>query len=332
MYGFRRNAEWYILIGYHLFVIASSLLGDTIILIASIKYRAFKLHKVITVIIEHIAVCDLMVLSTLIFPSFASLIADRRIFGSFVSYLTFYTRNYFCFAGVLLVSAMTTSKVLSLKFPIRLGTKSRQYAHKICIACWVAALSYPCIFIVDLQDVYFSYRSYSFEYGFSSETWSYLRPLSSLIFGIFPTSVVITTTIYLLVIAKEIANRNRDSLKWQGIVTTVLTGAVYCISVLPHAIYNALDSNMTVENKDSSFFHTTFYKIARVFVYFNTISNFYIYSLTVSSFRQFLRSFWQPPCFGTSTSRGKNKILKTKLGFKSKNLIRSCKFKLTSKI
>ena len=65
MYGITRHAEWYLVIGFHLFVIASSLIGDSIILLASVKYRVFKLHKVITVIIEHIAICDLMVLSTL---------------------------------------------------------------------------------------------------------------------------------------------------------------------------------------------------------------------------------------------------------------------------
>ena len=291
MYGIARGAGFYTWIVYHLFVIVSSLFGDTIILIASVKYGAFKLHKWITVIIQHIAVCDLMVLVTLISPSFASLIAGKCIFGDFVGYFTYYTRAYFCLTSVLLVCAMTTSKVLLLKYPLRFGTKSRKDAHKICCACWIASLSFPCVFLlVDRQDIYFSYRSYHFEYGFSSSTWSYLRPLVSLIFGFSPTCVVIITTVYLLVIAKKVADKNRDNLKWQGIVTTVLTGAVYCISVMPHAIYNALASNITVKNDVSNFFHTTFFRITRVFLCLNTISNFYIYSLTISSFRHFLWS------------------------------------------
>ena len=317
MFGIAKNAELYTWIGYHLFVIASSLLGDTIILIASIKYRSFKLHKSITIIIQHMAVCDLMVLTTLISPTLASLVAGQWIFGDFVGYLTYFLRNYFGFAGILLICAMTASKVLLLKHPLRFGTKSRKATHKICIVCWMAALIHPCIYLVDSRDIYFSYRTYNFEYGFSSDAWSYLRPLFSLIFALPPTCFIITTTAYLLVIAKRVSNRNRDSLKWEGIVTTVLTGTVYCLSVLPYAIYNALDSNLTVENKASSFFHTTFFRIARLFLYLNTISNFYIYCLTVTSFRKFLRSklkflSWQPSHLDTTSAgsgRGKKKML-----------------------
>ena len=203
---------------------------------------------------------------------------------------------------------MTTSKVLLLKYPLRVGTKSRMDAHKICCACWIASLSFPCVFLlVDRQDIYFSYRSYHFEYGFSSDIWSYLRPLVSLIFGFSPTCIVIITTIYLLVIAKKVADRNRDNLKWQGIVITVLTGAVYCISVMPHAIYNAFASNITVNN---DVFNTKFFRISRAFLYLNTMSNFYIYSMTISSFRNFLWSkihfsSWKSSYLDTSAGRGK---------------------------
>ena len=64
LYGIYSDAVRYLWAGYFVFVLLSSLIGDTTILIASIKYRAFKLHKVVVVIIQHIAVCDLLVLST----------------------------------------------------------------------------------------------------------------------------------------------------------------------------------------------------------------------------------------------------------------------------
>lgn len=330
LYGIARDAELYTWIGYHIFVIASSLIGDTIILIASLKYRAFKLHKIITVIIEHMAVCDLMVLATLIIPSFVSLIAGKWVFGAFVGYFTYYTRAYFCLASVFFICAMTTSKVLLLKKPLYFGTKSRKDAHKICIACWIASLTFPSVFLlVDWQDIYFSYRSYHFQYLFSSNIWSYLRPLVSFIFGFLPTCIVITATVYLLVVAKKFSKRSQDKLKWQGIVTTILTGTVYCISVLPHAIYNALDSNLAVENKASSFFHTKFHRMTRIFVYFNTVSNFYIYCLTVSSFRKFLQSKiqifpWKPSYIDISINHGKiqNLYIKSSLQHKFTNKIK----------
>ena len=290
-YGFEGKTQWYIWIGYLLFVIISSLIGDSTILIASLKYQAFKLQKVIAIIIQHIALCDLMALSSDIIPNFISLIAGKWVFGNILGYLHFYTRYYFGLAGVLLICAMTTSKVLLMRYPLRFGSISRRGAHKICVGCWLLSLSFPCLFLfTDWDDAYFSYRSYLWEYGFSSSTWKYIRPAASFIFGFVPISLVVTTTIYLLVIAKKTVRQHRGSLRWQGILTAVLTGAVYCISVLPHVIYNILDSNITVENKADSFFHTTFYRITRLFFCLNTISNFYIYSLTVPSFRTFVLS------------------------------------------
>ena len=46
------DAARYTWAGYFLFVIISSLIGDTTILIASIRYKAFKLHKVTVTIIQ----------------------------------------------------------------------------------------------------------------------------------------------------------------------------------------------------------------------------------------------------------------------------------------
>ena len=41
-------------------VIFTSLSGDSIILLATIKYRAIKQHKVVIAVMQHMAVCDLL--------------------------------------------------------------------------------------------------------------------------------------------------------------------------------------------------------------------------------------------------------------------------------
>ena len=45
---------------------------------------------------------------------------------------------------------------------------------------------------------------------------------------------------------------------------------------------------MRTEEQSSSFFHTTYYRFVKTVLYLNVMSNFYIYSLTVSSFREFV--------------------------------------------
>ena len=289
LFSIKSDAERYAWAAYHLFVIISSLVGDTTILIASLKYRAIKLHKVIVVIIQHIALCDLLVTLSVV-PSFVSIISDEWVLGNFLRYLTTYTRNYSYTVSMLLICTMTTSKLLLLKYPLRLGTVSVKKAHMICGACWLAALIIPVTFLLDNKDIYFSYITYGWDHGSTSNKWNWLEPLLTVVLMFTPNCLVVATTVYLLIIAKQVARRGRESLKWQGIMTTVLTATVYCISVLPYFVFGVGKYVVTVDDKSSSSFKTSLDRIAFSFLYLNTISNFYIYSLSVQSFRDFIFS------------------------------------------
>ena len=318
IYGIKSDAVRYTWAGYLLFVLASSLIGDTIILIASIKCMAFKLHKVIVTIIQHIAFCDLMVTITGPVPNFVSLICNEWVFGNFLCHLRHYTGYYFNMASILLICAMTTSKLLLLKYPLRFKAISAKKPHMVCGVCWLAATIMPVVFLLVAVFVgesifHFSYISYTCEDGFTLDIWYWLKPLLTVLVVFIPNCLVVVTTIYLLVIAKEVARRGRESLKWQGIMTTVLTAVVYCISGLPYAVYNVGESIVSVDDESTSFFHVSYFRIAYSFLFLNTISNFYIYSLSVNSFRDFIWSRMQQiwrmfTKTGTSDSQGKGKV------------------------
>ena len=293
LFSIKSDAERYAWAAYHLFVIISSLVGDTTILIASLKYRAIKLHKVIVVIIQHIALCDLLVTLSVV-PTFISIISDEWVLGNFLRYMTTYARNFSYQASLFLICNMTTSKLLLLKYPLQFGTTSAKKAHIFCAACWLVALIVPVTLlsasILHGEEIYFSYKIYYCLSGFSSDIWHWLSPLLAVVFMFIPNCVVIATTIYLLIIAKQVAHRGRENLKWQGIMTALLTATVYCISVLPYTVYVVGKSAFDLDDKSSSFFHTSFRRIAISILYLNTISNFYIYSLSVQGFRDFIRS------------------------------------------
>ena len=293
LFGIKNEASRYTWAGYFLFIIISSLLGDSAILIASIKYKAFKLHKVLIVIIKHIAVCDLMVTATDVLPKLVSIISTEWVLGTFLCYLTSYARYYFDLASILLICAMTTSKLVILKYPLRSGSMTSKRTHLVCVACWLVALTDPVMgLFVDWHDIYFSYRGYQCDYGYSSATWLWLKPFIALAFGVLPIALVIVTTIHLVAILR--ANMGdgwgRDKLKRRGIVTTVVTATVYCISGIPYMIFRIGESFISAENKSESTFHVEFYRLAVSLLVLNTVSNFYIYSLTVPSFRYFIWS------------------------------------------
>jgi hypothetical protein len=290
VYGTVSEPLRYIWAGYFLFVILSSLIGDTAILIASIKYKVFKLHKVIVVIIIHIAFCDLMVTATILIPQFFSTINDKWIFGNFLCHFTTFLRYHIYPTGLLLICNMTTSKLLLLKYPHRFGATTSKKAHLSCLACWLVALIPPGVaLLVDRHDIMFSYRTYSCDYGYSSKIWNFLKPLVSVVFMFIPTCIVVTNTICLLVLAKQVARRGGESLKWQGIMTTVLTAAVAGLSFLPAGVYRFGESFFD-QNDESQKILSTYSQIAESLLSINTISNFYIYSLTAPSFRSFIRS------------------------------------------
>ena len=242
IYAIKNDASRYTWAGYVLFVLISSLVGDTTILIASFKYRAFNLHKVVVVIIQHIAFCDLMLTAMFVFPRFIALVSNEWALGNSLCYLAPYMNYYFAGAGTLLICNMTTSKLVLLKYPLRCETISVKKAHMFCLACWLAALIAPVtiflVIILDGDDTYFSYISYFCNFGFMSDIWRWLQPLLTFLCMFVPNVLVVGTTIYLLIIAKQVACRGRESLKWQGIMTTVLTATVYCLSILPYAVYN----------------------------------------------------------------------------------------------
>ena len=70
-----------LLIIYLMVVLFSSLIGDTIILIASVRYNAIKLNKFIVAVMQHIAVWDLLQSISFILPTITSLLVDEWVFG-----------------------------------------------------------------------------------------------------------------------------------------------------------------------------------------------------------------------------------------------------------
>ena len=73
------EGERYLLVTYLIMVLLSSLIGDSLIILASVRYNAIKLNKFIIAVMQHMAVGDLLRSTTCILPVIVSLIADEWI-------------------------------------------------------------------------------------------------------------------------------------------------------------------------------------------------------------------------------------------------------------
>ena len=131
-FGIHNTGErytWVVL--YTIFIIVSSLIGDSVILVASIKYNAFKLHKAIVAIMQHLAVCD--IITSLSLTHFLiSMIAEWNILGSFLCYAKAYITYYSFPTSYYLTAALTTTKALMLKFPFQASDWTKMRAHLVC--------------------------------------------------------------------------------------------------------------------------------------------------------------------------------------------------------
>ena len=81
LYGIKDDAEKYTLILWNLTVLLTSLIGDSLILIGTIKYNAIQQHKVIVAVMQHMAVSDLLQTVFRVFPTTVALVTNRWVFG-----------------------------------------------------------------------------------------------------------------------------------------------------------------------------------------------------------------------------------------------------------
>ena len=306
LFGIKDAGERLALGGWQIFVILCSLFGDTTILVASMKYKAFKLHTIIVVFIQHIAVCDLLISLFNAIPNCVSVISNSDIPS--LKYARAFS-GYFLFTVCsFLVGAMTLGKLLLLKYPLKTGCWSTREAHKLCAGIWIFSTFTPILqLVVDKDDIIFDFRVYSTMKKYSSAVWKILSPIVTLLIFSAPNTVIIVSTILLLKEARKVATGSRESLRWQGIITVVLTATVYTISFLPFAVYRMLEPFVEKDASVPGPFYLEFYRVACASLYFNVLSNFLIYSLSVTSFRRFLKTRFRLTAqffFDTSSSQG----------------------------
>ena len=209
-FAIKGDAERYTWIVFHLFVLLSSLVGESLILIGSIKYRAFKINRLILVMIKHVAVSDLCMVFFIITPRTAALISNGPIYGTVLCKSFSFYCYYFSAAGVFQMCAMTTCKVATLQYPLRTNSLSSKHAQKGCFVIWLSLLSLPALSLLNSETV-FDYRVYSCEMTFKAAIWTWLKPLLTIIYTVIPNVLVTASTVRLLFMAKQAAARRNKN-------------------------------------------------------------------------------------------------------------------------
>ena len=300
--GIENDIERYVYAGWLIFVVLCSLFGDTTILVASFKYKAFRLNKIVVAFIQHIAACDLInaVLST--FPIAISAVSNSGGSSKILNYARFFMTFYVNIVSSSLIAAMTLGKCLQLKYPLRARIWSKRQVHKVCSAIWMALIVPTTLhFIIGKEDVIFDYRVYTCTYLYSASVWKILLPVIILLTLFVPNKTIIVSTVLLLKKARKAARGAKKNLRWQGTMTVIITAICHTLSVLPMTVYLVVGVFLE-KGLVAGVFFVEFYRIAMTALNFNVVINFFVYSLTVTSFRQFLKNKFRHTASWTSNS------------------------------
>ena len=292
-FGLKDDGARFTWAGWLIAVLSCSVVGDSFILYASIKHSAFKIHGAIIVFIEHIAVCNLMLSILSILPTIGSLIANEWVFGSTLCIARVFVSYFGYTANLQLICSMTVCKVILLKFPIKSRKWSRKHAQVICAALWTFAFLCSVTSVTAGRNgILFDYRIYSCDFRYSLEQFhlKLMTLIAHILFIFLPNlTIFISTTVLLRYLrnARKLAARCGATVPTQGLVAVILTASIYSISTLPYTVFHLLNDvfrNTTLAVTLSQLF----YRIAYALLWFNLPLNFFIYSQTVKSFRQFL--------------------------------------------
>ena len=300
-YGIHDRTERLFLSAYSATLFASSLLGDIFILIGSLRYNAIKLHRLTVVIIQYIALGDLLMTIFRALTETVSLAANKWLFGELYCRIGYFV---FCAVGAtlcLLITALSLTKLLIVKYPLRSISFPTKIAHFAALGFFILALAVTMMASIEQVDkIYFSYVTYNCEMDRSPAHVSWIAKIAFVISGsslVVCIMLVIVSCVMLIAIAKRITDRGPGGLQWQGIMTVLLTAALFTAGALPIAVYLVA----AYFTKEKSIWNIQFLRFAYTAASLNLLANFYIYTITVTSFRQFLKAkmrFLFALCFG----------------------------------
>ena len=307
VYGIQSESERNFWTVYFIFVLLSTLIGDTLILYASFHKDALKINPIIVAVMQHIAVSDLIQAVSTALPTMVALKTNSWVLHDSLCYITTYLALAVFNVGIYILALLSLLKYILLKYSTFLGCLTTSKTHLLCNFFWIGSFSFSIFLTVEnhqakstvADSVYFDYRKYSctYDYPLLYKIIGMPYGLGAVGVSFLPCLIVIGTTIptvIYLIKASKTSRRVRGRIPWQGAITVVMTAIVFCLSNLPHFVYLVvMDYKNSPKAELKEPFHVNFFRVTYFLLFINTISNFYIYTLTIRSFRVFLSTKFQ---------------------------------------
>ena len=280
-------AERYTLIGWTSITLVCCLIGNTIILLASSRYRAIRLDKTSVVLIKSIAICDLVTGIFTVQSILASLLYGGWPYGTITCYVFSYLKIPSFVFAILLICGLHLSKLHTLLYPLDALGRNSTRGHKISVIVFLLSFCPSLAQIaIDSQDVAFDYRSYMCINLFSSPISQKFSNLFIALFVILPNLIVVGTSIALLRVIKKAEGRVKH-----GIRTIFYVGLAFIIVNGPMMLHLLFLRNFihVVSPDVRRFYENNLFRAVSFFAFSNCFLNFFVYYRSVKSFNVFVR-------------------------------------------
>ena len=276
------------LIAWSIITALISLPGNTLILVASLKYNAIKLDRVSVILIRNLAVADLVYAGTVIAPTVSTLLAEEWVYGQVLCSVQFVATWTAHVGGIVLVCALNVSKLTCLLFPLR------AIARRKCIGRLISAVIWGAVFLVCIPAIYwavrgwvgFSASSYRCDGSYELTSGKWWLPVLSVLFGLVPIVVVTVTTLWLMFYVKRVRG-----LQKRGVVTLVLVSVVFMVAHTPYVLLFLSYAVLEPGDPRYATFYEHYYRFSLFIVFINYVANPFIYFVSIESFKEFVMTY-----------------------------------------
>lgn len=277
----------YSLATYCFLAMVLALLGNTIVLFASMKHKAIKLDRVSVVLIRNIAIADVAYAFCVILQVGLSLLTNTWPYGdgqNTLCHLSTYLQHMLAYADINLICAFNIARFTCILFPLNALLRSFKMGVTVSTLVWFIS-NLPPLQALN-RSVYFDYRSYRCAYKYTSDLWVWLEPVNISVFLVLPTAIIFVTTLGLLYYVRRITGVHK-----QAVLTLVPVSIVFFLSYAPIGGYFVAEYwiyQAALPQPHLDPLYTGLFRYGMLVKFVNNTANPVIYFFTIQSFRSFI--------------------------------------------
>eukprot|EP00116_Pleurobrachia_bachei_P007954 sb/3468216/ len=230
------ESGWYpVILSYHFFISFSSLLGNSIVLYGSQKYKAFNVDEVIVVFIECLAISDLLIFFSSTLPILVTLIARQWVLGPVICVI----HSYFIFipgiAQNLIILGISCYKLYYVIKPLSC-TISRNRVWMAIKGIYVFSTLYTVLSWSINNQVEFSPYDLSCLVKTESTLMVYYSSFGILFLNFIPSALMIVINITILAVARSASKKHGQHMRKKSVVVISAIAWIYIISSVPKGV------------------------------------------------------------------------------------------------